>query len=223
MRELILGSRFMGVSLPKRLAMFLVQLVVSLFTVAILIFGYTNFVVVTEGNKSILQEPAQKKLTYVIVLGAGVHGFELSGALKARMEIAVSLVQQNLAESILLSGDGTETYYNETRAMQMFALQQGVQPNQIYLDPKGYSTYDSMVQAKKLFNVDTAYIVSQRFHLPRVLWLAEALGILALGVPTEPIENEAFYAFREIPARTKDYLLHFLEYVPHGRRGPPLR
>jgi SanA protein len=133
------------------------------------------------------------------------------------------LIQKNLADGILLSGDGTESYYNETAAMQRFALQQGTLPNQIFLDPKGYSTYDSVVQAKSLFNIESAYFVSQSFHLARVLWLADSLGIHAQGIPTEAIEDEAFYSLREIPARTKDFLLQFLEYVPHGRREPALR
>jgi SanA protein len=215
-------------ALPKipishKIAILLMQLCGSIAAILGIVLAVTNFIVVSEGNVWIVEKLPHKKMSFAVVLGAGVHGLELSGALKARMEIAVTLLRENLADSILLSGDGTDAYYNETKAMQIFALQQGVKPSQIYLDPRGYSTYDSIVQAKSIYNIENAYFVSQRFHLPRLLWLADSLGIEAAGIPTDPIENEAFYALREIPARTKDYLLHFLDYVPHGRRQPAFR
>ncbi|MFN8350565.1 MAG: ElyC/SanA/YdcF family protein [Flavobacteriales bacterium] len=43
----------------------------------------------------------------------------------------------------------------------------------------GFDTYDSMVRARKIFQVDDAVIVSQRFHLPRALYLAHAAGLQA--------------------------------------------
>ena len=203
--------------------MFTAQITISLAIILALILAATNLVVVLNGGKRILNAQPSSPMDYVVVLGAGVHGRELSGALKARMEIAIRLVKTGFVGAILLSGDGTETYYNETRAMQRFALLEGVEHNQIYLDPKGYSTYDSILQARNIFNIEKAYFVSQRFHLPRVLWLAESVGMEALGLPTEAIDEEAYYALREIPARSKDFLLHFLDYVPHGRREAPLR
>jgi SanA protein len=188
-----------------------------------ILIALTNLFILSKGEPFVLGANSEVKSDYIIVLGAGVHGAQLSGALRTRMEMAIQLIQKERAHSILLSGDGTDVYYNETRAMQRFALSKGVPAGRIFLDPRGYSTYDSIVQAKTIFEVERALFVSQEFHLPRVLWLARSLGIDAFGIATDSIEDETFYQMREIPARTKDFLLHFLDYVPHGRREAPLR
>jgi SanA protein len=106
-------------------------------------------------------------------------------------------------------------------AMKRFALMNDVPPSRIFADAKGYSTYASVLRAREVFDVETAYVVSQRFHLPRVLWLSGAVGMDVIGVSTGPVEGELFYAMREIPARTKDFFLHVLDYFPQGRREAP--
>lgn len=197
------------------------QYVVSLALIACFIVLATNLWVVAVGERRILFTPPTEPREYVIVLGAGVHGQELSGALRARMTLAVELYRKQLARNILLSGDGTDPWYNETVAMKRFALMNDVPASRIFSDAKGYSTYDSVLRAREMFGVEKAYIVSQKFHLSRVLWLANAVGMEAIGVPTGAVDGELYYSMREIPARTKDFFLHVLDYFPQGRREAP--
>jgi vancomycin permeability regulator SanA len=51
-------------------------------------------------------------------------------------------------------------------------------------------------------------IVSQEYHLYRVLYLTEKLGIEAVGVCADrrPYRNQELYELREIVARCKDVL-----------------
>ena len=49
-----------------------------------------------------------------IVLGAGVHGLRLSNVLRTRMTAAISLYRDHKVKKILLTGDGTDFFYNET-------------------------------------------------------------------------------------------------------------
>jgi vancomycin permeability regulator SanA len=209
----------------SRLAGFLagvtLQYIASLVFLAAGVVLATNLWVVAEGEKRILFTPPTETRDFVIVLGAGVHGVELSGALRSRMALALELYRKQLVRNILLSGDGTDPWYNETVAMKRFALMNDIPASRIFADAKGYSTYDSVLRAKEMFGVETAYVVSQKFHLSRVLWLSNAVGIDVLGVPTGPVDGELYYSMREIPARTKDFFLHVLDYFPQGRREAP--
>jgi SanA protein len=215
-RRRLTSSRLAGL-----LAGVTLQYVASLLMLIAGVVVGTNLWVVHAGEKRILFTPPTEPREFAIVLGAGVHGYELSGALRARMELALDLYRKQLVRSILLSGDGTDTWYNETMAMKRFALMNDVPPSRIFADAKGYSTYASVLRAREVFDVETAYVVSQRFHLPRVLWLSGAVGMDVIGVSTGPVEGELFYAMREIPARTKDFFLHVLDYFPQGRREAP--
>ena len=58
----------------------------------------------------------------------------------------------------------------------------GVPDAKIYTDHAGFDTWDSMVRAKKVFEVDSAIIVTQAFHLPRAMWLAKRAGLKVGGV-----------------------------------------
>jgi SanA protein len=202
----------------RALAGVAMQYAVAIVTLITLVVALTNFWVVHEGSSSIARTPPLEPREFVIVLGAGVHGLELSGALKARMRVAVYLQQKQLVRNILLSGDGTEMNYNETGAMRHFAIKNEVPASRLFTDTKGYSTYDSILRAKEIFGITKAYVVSQEFHLPRVLWLANSVGLDAIGIPTAQVDGELYYGMREIPARTKDFFLHILDYFPQGRR-----
>lgn len=47
---------------------------------------------------------------------------------------------------------------------------------------KGRRTYDTCYRAKEVFGVTSALLVTQKFHLPRALFLCNALGLDASGV-----------------------------------------
>lgn len=164
-------------------------------------------------NRLLTYEPIERR-DFAIVLGAGVHGERLSGVLRGRMLKAIDLYKKDLVQKILVSGDGTDSYYNETQAMQRFAVRNEIPAESIVMDPFGVSTYDSIVRAHRTFNVKSAYIISQEFHLGRAVWLANALGMDAWGIPTGFATDEWFYVFREMPARTKDLMLFLISYEP---------
>lgn len=189
-------------------------------SVAFAIIG-VNLWVVVRGDAAVLETDAVvEPREFVVVLGAGVKGRELSGALKLRMMKAISLYHEGRVTKILVSGDGTDPFYNETLAMKHFAVKHDVPAWVIYEDPHGYSTYASVVRAKHIFNIQAAYIVSQRFHLSRAVWLANALGMNSLGIaPAGTVQDEWFYRTREIPARVKDFLLFGLGYFPPNTRS----
>lgn len=99
----------------------------------------------------------------------------------ARMSTAARLVHANRVEHLLLSGDNRTQSYNEPRAMWRALTRFGVQSEQITLDYAGFSTFDTMVRAQQVFEVERAVLVTQRWHLPRALYIGQALGMDVVG------------------------------------------
>jgi len=81
-----------------------------------------------------------------------------------------------------MSGDNRFVDYNEPEAMRQYALRLGVPDADIVLDYAGRRTYDTCYRAKQIFEVDSAILVTQGFHLPRALFLCNSFGLKAVGV-----------------------------------------
>lgn len=121
-----------------------------------------------------------------IVFGAGLQRDGTpSPVLRDRVATAVSLLQNKKVDKILLSGDNRFVEYNEPGAMQQYALDLGASADAIVLDYAGRRTYDTCYRAKHIFMVDEAIIITQKFHLPRALFLCNQLGIHAIGVEAD--------------------------------------
>lgn len=115
-------------------------------------------------------------------------------------------IKKGFVKNILLSGDGTDEYYNETAAMKKFALSNNIPQEILLTDEKGYNTYTTMLRAHDVFNAKSAYIISQDFHLVRSVWIARECGIDAQGVGAGSLDDSWFYYIREFFARMKDYV-----------------
>jgi SanA protein len=118
-----------------------------------------------------------------IVFGAGLRrDGSPTAVLRDRVETAVQLYFAGKIEKILMSGDNRFIDYNEPEAMRQHALSLGVPDEDIVLDFAGRRTYDTCYRARDIFQVDSAILVTQDFHLPRALFTCNALGVKATGV-----------------------------------------
>lgn len=118
-----------------------------------------------------------------IVFGAGLRPDGTPTAvLRDRVETAADLFFSGKVEKLLMSGDNSVDTYNEPAAMRSYAISLGVPDEAIALDFAGRRTYDTCYRAKVIFQVDEALLVTQKFHLPRALFLCNALGLNAYGV-----------------------------------------
>jgi SanA protein len=135
------------------------------------------------GWKRIHQVEDAPSQRVAIVFGAGLRRDGTPTAiLRDRVETAASLYFSGKVEKLLLSGDNSYLDYNEPEAMRQYALSLGVPDEAMTLDYAGRRTYDTCYRAKAIFGVQGALLVTQRFHLPRALFLCSALGLDALGV-----------------------------------------
>lgn len=124
-----------------------------------------------------------------IVLGAEVYSNGgLSSMTKDRCDRAVELYQKKKVKELLISGDHGSKNYDEVNTMKNYILKQGVPPESIFLDHAGFNTYSSIYRAKTIFQAQSAVVVSQAFHLPRALFIANNLHLQAVGVSAD-IQN----------------------------------
>lgn len=146
---------------------------------------------------------------YAIVPGASVVNGRLSHMLEDRMKTAVYLYKNGKAKKLLLSGDYESEDYNEVGAMKRYALENGVAEEDILLDYSGFSTYETVSRAKKLFGVNRAVIVTQRYHLYRAIYIGRSFGMDVIGADAaiRSYRGQTARNMREILALDKDFLL----------------
>ncbi len=118
-----------------------------------------------------------------IVFGAGLRRDGTPTAiLRDRVETAVQLYREGKVEKLLLSGDNRVADYNEPESMRQYARSLGVPEEALVLDYAGRRTYDTCYRAKAIFGVESAILVTQKFHMSRALFTCNALGLKAVGV-----------------------------------------
>ena len=146
--------------------------------------------------------PAQK---VAIVFGAGLtRSGEATPVLKDRVETASKLYFARKVEKLLMSGDNRFINYNEPEAMRQYALALGVPNADIVLDYAGRRTYDTCYRARAIFGITKTILVTQKFHLPRAIFLCNMLGVEGMGVAAENFtyrkRSLLYWNLREIPA-----------------------
>lgn len=84
------------------------------------------------------------------------------------------------------------------------------------MDHAGFSTYESMYRARDIFQVRRIVIVTQNYHMYRALYIAQAMGMDAYGVPSsaEQYGGQLGRDMRELLARPKDLLYTMIKPKP---------
>ena len=126
-----------------------------------------------------------------------------------RIRAAVALFKIRKVKAIVVSGDSSTKYYDETNKMKNDLIKAGVPSKYITLDPLGVRTLDSVVRAEAIFDLKDYIIVSQKFHLERALFIAKAKGQKAIGFMAKDIPGTAAayrMQAREYLARAKAFL-----------------
>ena len=153
----------------------------------------------------------------ILVLGAGVRpDGSPSDMLFDRVQTGLSLYHSGTAPKLLMSGDHGQTDYDEVACMLSLAREDGVPAEDIFLDHAGFSTYESLVRAKEVFGAQRVVIVTQKYHLHRALYIADSLGLEAVGVSADlrSYRGQRMRDAREAAARVKDVLSVWLGAEP---------
>ncbi len=186
-----------------------VLVVVVLCVVALVVVVITNSNVTAKTDSVIFTELKDVPRTKVaIIFGAGINGDQPSRYLKDRLDAGISLYKNHKVDKILLSGDNGRDEYDELSVMKLYCQKNGIDTAKIYIDYAGFDSYSTMYRAKYIFNVDTAILVSQKYHLNRCVYLGDKLGIKSFGYSADRgvYPGYKYYAFREKLSVTKAVL-----------------
>lgn len=171
----------------------------------------------TAGRILPLEEAKALNADCILVLGCRVHEDGSPSLMLAdRLEKGIALYEGGASARLLMSGDHGRQEYDEVNVMKAFAVEKGVPSEAVFMDHAGFSTYDSIYRARDVFQAEKVIIVSQEYHLPRALYLAEQLGLDAYGVAAEDIayRGQTYRGLREAVARGKDFLLAWAQPMP---------
>lgn len=199
-----------------RIATIFLLLTAFVAVIALSINGYV--ILSSQRNILTLEEAAGlSDVDCILVLGCQVKPDGVpSHMLEDRLRKGVELFQAGAAPKLLMSGDHGQKYYNEVGAMKRYAVDAGVADSDVFMDHAGFSTYESMYRAKEVFGAKRIIIVTQKYHLYRAIYIANALGLEAYGVSCDyrSYSGQFYRDVREILARNKDFLTAIFKPMP---------
>lgn len=182
---------------------------VCLFVISVLVvFGIDLYVVFSTKDRIVNEYSDLNDIDCILVLGAGVYDGKPSPMLKDRLDTAVMLFNEGISEKIIMSGDHMSESHDEVNVMKTYAVEEGIDSSDVFMDHAGISTYDSIYRAKNIFKAKRIVIVTQEYHLYRALYIAESLGLKSYGVSADTVRYSGQFIrdIREVLARDKDFV-----------------
>ena len=153
----------------------------SLYSFGIIVYAFLKiFITSKTGEEYFLKK--DEKFDAIVVLGAAVwKGNVPSPVYEGRLNKAIDLLDKNFSNRIILTGSNAPFELSEARVGKKYLEAKGISPTKIYLEESTTSTIEQMhfikneVIGEKRFN--KVLIVSDAFHLPRVIEIAKFLSI----------------------------------------------
>jgi SanA protein len=184
------------------------RVLLALALLAFLFVPFSGFLVARASSGRIYSNLYQvPHRTVGVLLGCvrGVPGGGVNPFFTERVDATARLFLAGKIDYILVSGDNNNNSYNEPLDMRDALIAAKVPRDRIYMDYAGFRTLDSVVRAKEVFGLQQFTIISQGFHTPRAVYLAEHHGIDAIAFNANSVAFQFSYdtLFREHFARAK--------------------
>lgn len=155
------------------------------------------------------------KADYIVVLGAGLRGDQLSLTLKQRLDAA--LVCEQGETIVVTGGQGWNETVPEALAMKRYLTEQGISEERILMEDRSTNTNENLDNAKEMIEAHSGKklsdlkvkIISSDYHCFRAKLIAKRHGytrVTAYGAGTHPLLIPSFY-IREGLALAKSFLL----------------
>ncbi len=126
---------------------------------------------------------AQRNFDVIVVLGAGLTpSGEPTQTLRRRVRRGVELLEESGAAALVLTGGPPGSRVTEAEAMRRLALEAGVAPERILIEPTARNTLENAERTALIMAEHgwiSAAVVSDRMHLPRALLSFRAAGVRA--------------------------------------------
>lgn len=168
---------------PRRWLRITLRVLVALVSALVLYTGIT-FVQVWQESEEDGARPAQA----IVVLGAAQYDGRPSPVLQERLDHALALYQQGLAETIVVTGGKLPAdQFTEATAGYNYLRDRGVPDAAILKEVSGTNTWESLEAASRFLQargVTDVLLVSDGYHALRLEAIADELGLDADVSPT---------------------------------------
>ncbi|HEL2057257.1 TPA: YdcF family protein [Streptococcus suis] len=123
------------------------------------------------------------KLDYVVVLGAGLIGDQVTPLLASRIEQGIAIYQKHPGSKLIMSGgQGPDELIAEGQAMANYALKKGVPAEDILIENQSTNTEENLKFSYGLMKPGSRFaLVTNYYHVFRALLLARQLKIKCIG------------------------------------------
>lgn len=164
-------------------------IVTGLYLVLIAVMIISSILMISAASRSV-----RAGADAVIVLGAGVHGEEVTDSLQKRLDTALEYYAKNPDTLIVVSGGmGNGESLSEAEAMQRYLVEHNVPEDQILLEDQSTNTTENFENSKALLDArlgagtyNTVFVTND-FHIYRAGKEAEKAGLVGvrgLAAPT---------------------------------------
>lgn len=179
--------------------MTLMRIVKGIFT-----FWLFSFLII-EGlilHASFLEE--RPETDYVVLLGAGLRGDQLSQTLGLRLDKCLWYLREHPRATVIVSGgQGPDEYISEAEAMKSYLVVNGIAEYRILLEDKSTSTFENLLYTKMVLErmgveENRILIITSDFHMFRAKLLALRIGFVPYGASAQSVNYlKPYYYFRE--------------------------
>lgn len=123
------------------------------------------------------------KLDYVVVLGAGLIGDQVTPLLASRIEKGIAIYQKHPGSKLIMSGgQGPDELMAEGQAMANYAFEQGIPVEDIVIENQSTNTEENLKFSYALMKPGSRFaLVTNYYHVFRALLLARKLKIKCIG------------------------------------------
>jgi len=171
---------------------------VGILIVAVILALSINLWVVFRSRK-LVEKSYQGLENYeaIVILGVSEKNKESNAMVLDRALVGATLFRKGVAPKIIVGGSGIVN----------ILIQEGVAENNIFREQVASSTYDVIYRLKNIYKLKRIVIVAQEEYLYRALYIADSLGLEAVGVGAtlHDYKGQVGWKLREILARNKDF------------------
>jgi uncharacterized SAM-binding protein YcdF (DUF218 family) len=130
------------------------------------------------------------KVEYVILLGAGLNGEQITATFKYRIDMCYDYLVKNPSIKVIVTGGrGIGESISEAEAMKKYLVARGVSENRITMEDRATSTYENFKYSKELIDKEdtenkrpSVMIITSDFHMFRSKILAKKVGFEPKGI-----------------------------------------
>lgn len=155
----------------------------------ILIICIVTFVIIESIIVFNIKSEDNAEVDYLMILGAGLKGKEVSLSLQKRLEKGIEYIGSNPETLVIVSGGkGLGEEITEAEAMKKYLIDHGIKDSRIIKEEKSTSTMENFKNTKEIMRKYNnknirILIVTNDFHMFRAKLLAKRNGFIAYGLP----------------------------------------